>query len=77
MPAVAIVLVVFVLLLVSFVVMRWAMKQDEKPKTIPKNYSLKISEQGFPYYAPDDQESDIRIPYDQFVKAFPSEHKKV
>lgn len=40
-------------------------------------FKLCLSKNGMPYYVPSDGESDIRIPYKNFVMYFPDERKNL
>jgi len=45
------------------------------PVQVDRNpdYKLKITSGGMPYYLPQDGKSDILVPYEHFLKAFPEE----
>jgi len=77
---VGLIFLVFVLLLSGFLIIYYTINWPKFPaeSAIPKGYRLCVVKEGkpksgMPYYVPEDQKSDVRIPWDQFVTHFPEE----
>jgi hypothetical protein len=74
---VGLIFLIFVLVVSAFLIIYYTLNWPKFPaeSAIPKGYRLCITKNGLPYYVPEDQKSDVRIPWDQFVLHFPEERQ--
>lgn len=77
---VGVIFLIFVLVIFAFLVIYYTVNwpKSTTETAIPKGYRLCVikdglPKSGMPYYVPEDQKSDVRIPWDQFVSHFPEE----
>lgn len=78
---IGVIFLIFVLVIIAFLIIYYTVKPSTAETAIPKGYRLCVIKEGFkfgmPYYVPEDQKSDVRIPWDQFVAHFPEEQEKL